>query len=103
VDGEGLSSVETEAVHREVPVESYGIVNTQTPHHRPTRAVDDGQSLTGECLSNLCGNFQVGQGGGFFGGNFSRMAAAEMGGGSGPISPGELSLTMQLQITYELR
>ncbi len=65
MDGEGLSSVETEAVHREVPVESYGIVNTQTPHHRPTRAVDDGQSLTGECLSNLCGNFQVGQGGGF--------------------------------------
>ena len=45
----------------------------------------------------------IGQGGGFFGGNFSRMAAAEMGGGSGSISPGELSLTMQLQITYELR
>ncbi len=45
----------------------------------------------------------IGQGGGFFGGNFSRMAAAEMGGGSGPVSPGELSLTMQLQITYELR
>ena len=45
----------------------------------------------------------IGQGGGFFGGNFSRMAAAEMGGGSGPISPGELNLTMQLQITYELR
>ena len=44
----------------------------------------------------------IGQGGGFFGGNFSRMAAAEMGGGSGPISPGELNLTMQLQITYEL-
>ncbi len=45
----------------------------------------------------------IGQGGGFFGGNFSRMAAAEMGGGAGPISPGELNLTMQLQITYELR
>lgn len=45
----------------------------------------------------------IGQGGGFFGGNFSRMAATEMGGGSGHISPGELSLTMQLQITYELR
>ncbi len=45
----------------------------------------------------------IGQGGGFFGGNFSRMAAAEMGGGSGPISPGELNLTMQLQITYELQ
>lgn len=45
----------------------------------------------------------IGQGGGFFGGNFSRMGAAEMGGGSGPISPGELNLTMQLQITYELQ
>ncbi len=45
----------------------------------------------------------IGQGGGFFGGNFSRMAAAEMAGGAGPISPGELNLTMQLQITYELR
>jgi uncharacterized protein YggE len=45
----------------------------------------------------------IGQGGGFFGGNFSRMAMSEMGGGAGPISPGELNLTMQLQITYELR
>ena len=45
----------------------------------------------------------IGQGGGFFGGNFSRMALAEMGGGAGPVSPGELNLTMQLQITFELR
>jgi uncharacterized protein YggE len=45
----------------------------------------------------------IGQGGGFFGGNFSRMGMAEMGGGAGPISPGELNLTMQLQVTYELR
>jgi uncharacterized protein YggE len=45
----------------------------------------------------------IGQGGGFFGGNFSNMAMAEMGGGAGAISPGELMLTMQLQITYELR
>lgn len=45
----------------------------------------------------------IGQGGGFFGGNFSRMTMAEMGGGAGPVSPGELNLTMQLQITYELR
>ena len=44
----------------------------------------------------------IGQGGGFFGGNFSRMAASEMGRGAGSISPGELNLTMQLQITYEL-
>lgn len=65
VDGEGLSSVETEAVYREIPVESDGIVDTQTPHHRPTRPVDDGESLIGEGVSNLCGNFQIGQGGGF--------------------------------------
>ena len=45
----------------------------------------------------------IGQGGGFYGGNFSRLAMAEMGGGAGPINPGELNLTMQLQITYELQ
>lgn len=43
----------------------------------------------------------VGQGGGYFGGNF---AAAQMqyGGGGTSVSPGELSLSMQIQITYEL-
>ena len=45
----------------------------------------------------------IGQGGGFFGGIFSQMALADGGGGAGPISPGELMLSMQLQITYELR
>ena len=45
----------------------------------------------------------IGQGGGFYGGNFSRLTIAEMGGGAGPINPGELNLTMQLQITYELQ
>lgn len=46
----------------------------------------------------------IGQGGGFFGGNFSHNAFADLsGGGAAPISPGELNLTMQLQITYELR
>ena len=49
----------------------------------------------------------IGQGGGYFGGNF---AANQMqyggGGGAGAgtsVSPGELSLSMQLQITYELK
>lgn len=47
----------------------------------------------------------VGQGGGYFGGNFAAAAPAFGGGGGGgtSVSPGELSLSMQLQITYELQ
>ncbi len=48
----------------------------------------------------------VGQGGGYFGGNFaaSQMAFGGGGGGGGTsVTPGELSLSMQLQITYELK
>ncbi|MBX3054806.1 MAG: SIMPL domain-containing protein [Caldilineaceae bacterium] len=47
----------------------------------------------------------VGQGGGYFGGNFaaSQMAMGGGGGGGTSVSPGELSLSMQLQITYELK
>ena len=44
----------------------------------------------------------IGQGGGFYGGNFSQLAVADRG-MAGPINPGELMLTMQLQITYELQ
>ena len=44
----------------------------------------------------------IGQGGGFFGGSFSTMAGSAMRDGPGSIAPGELNLTMQLQITYEL-
>ena len=48
----------------------------------------------------------VGQGGGYFGGNFaaSQMQYGGGGGGGGTsVSPGELSLSMQLQIAYELQ
>ena len=49
----------------------------------------------------------VGQGGGYFGGNFAAaqmsMAGGGGGGGGTSVSPGELSLSMQLQITYELK
>jgi uncharacterized protein YggE len=46
----------------------------------------------------------IGQGGGYFGGNFAASAPAYGGGGGGTsVSPGELSLSMQLQITYELK
>jgi uncharacterized protein len=46
----------------------------------------------------------IGQGGGYFGGNFAMSARDGLGGGgAGPIAPGQLRLTMQLQITYELQ
>lgn len=48
----------------------------------------------------------IGQGGGYFGGNFaaSQMQYGGGGGGGGTsVSPGELSLSMQIQITYELQ
>lgn len=47
----------------------------------------------------------VGQGGGYFGGNFAAAQMAYGGGGGGgtSVTPGELSLSMQLQITYELQ
>lgn len=46
----------------------------------------------------------IGQGGGYFGGNFAaaQMAFGGGGGGGTSVSPGELSLSMQIQITYEL-
>ncbi len=60
--------------------------------------------LTGVTVGGVMSISEViGQGGGFFGGNFSRMDHEMGGGGAGPISPGELTLTMPLQITYELR
>ena len=43
----------------------------------------------------------IGQGGGFFNSNFAQMGS-DMEGGFGPFSPGELTLAMQLQITYDL-
>lgn len=46
----------------------------------------------------------IGQGGGYFGGNFATASRDGLGGGgAGPIAPGQLTLTMQLQVTYELQ
>lgn len=77
------------------------------------RAVQDARAkaeelaeLNGVQVGNVISISEViGQGGGFFGGSFQSMAAREGlgGGGAGPISPGELELSMQLQITYELQ
>lgn len=65
---------------------------------------DELAMLTGASVGGVVSISEViGQGGGYFGGNFARSAAYDsMGGGGGPIAAGELSLTMQVQITYEL-
>ena len=61
-------------------------------------------ALIGVAVGGVMGISEIiGQGGGFYGGNFSQLTVAERGSGAGPINPGELMLTMQLQITYELR
>ena len=46
----------------------------------------------------------IGSGGGFFNNSTRQfeVAAYAMGGGGGPIAPGELDLSVQLQITYQL-
>lgn len=65
---------------------------------------DELADLIGVEVSSVTGISEIiGQGGGFYGGNFAQMAIAESASGIGPINPGELMLTMQLQITYELR
>ncbi|MHB0857569.1 MAG: SIMPL domain-containing protein [Anaerolineae bacterium] len=46
----------------------------------------------------------VGGNGGYFTGNFSERSAIGLGGGgAGPVNPGELVQTMQLQVTYEIQ
>lgn len=76
------------------------------------KAVEDAQAKAQE-LAGLTGtevgavvsiSEVIGQGGGFFGGSFASAAREGLGGGGGgPISPGQLNLTLQLQVTYELR
>ena len=46
----------------------------------------------------------IGGGGGYYAGRFARIAPVEMGGGGGgPITPGELELTVQLEIVYTVQ
>ncbi len=46
----------------------------------------------------------IGTGGGYYPmPSAVRAAAAEMGGGAGPISPGELEISYQIQVTFELQ
>lgn len=48
-------------------------------------------------ISEVIGNM-----GGYYGNQFSAVQADRGGGGVAPIQPGQLNLTMQIQITYEL-
>lgn len=76
------------------------------------KAVENAQAKAAE-LAELTGNTVgkvisisevIGQGGGYFGGNFAASAREGLGGGgAGPIAAGQLKMTMQLQITYELQ
>lgn len=60
-------------------------------------------ALTGTTVGNVVAISEViGNGGGFYSSNFAEAARAMGGGGSTPVSPGELELIMQLQITYAI-
>ncbi len=45
----------------------------------------------------------IGSGTSFFAGGFQYPAAYGMGGGAGPVAPGELQMTLQLQVVYEIQ
>ena len=45
----------------------------------------------------------VGGGGGTFAGGFASVPVRGMGGGGGPVSPGELELTLRLQVVYGIQ
>jgi len=60
-------------------------------------------ALTGTTVGNVVSVSEViGNGGGFYNSNFAEAARGMGGGGSTPVSPGELELIMQLQITYTM-
>jgi uncharacterized protein YggE len=60
-------------------------------------------SLTGSSVGRVISISEIiGGGGGVYGSNFAAQERGLGGGGAGPISPGELELTMQLQVVYEL-
>lgn len=59
--------------------------------------------LTGTTVGSVVSISEViGQNGGYYQSNFAESARGLGGGGSTPISPGQLELIMQLQITYAL-
>lgn len=68
---------------------------------------DELASFTGVKVGQVVGVSEViGGGGGYYAGGFNRgveMASGMGGGGGGPISPGELKLTLNLQVTYSIQ
>lgn len=60
--------------------------------------------LTGVTLGNIVGVSEIiGMGGGFYNGMVSASSYMGMGGGAGtPVSPGELEVTYQIQISYAI-
>lgn len=59
--------------------------------------------LTGVTVGDVVNISEViGNGGGYYTSNFAEMGRGLGGGGSTPISPGQLELVMQLQVTYAI-
>lgn len=64
---------------------------------------EDLAQLTGTTVGGVVSISEIiGNTGGYYSSNFAEASRAMGGGGSTPISPGELELVMQLQITYAL-
>ena len=59
--------------------------------------------LTGATIGQVVTVSEViGNGGGYYSSNFAQASNVMSGGGSTPISPGQLELVMQLQVTYAI-
>jgi uncharacterized protein YggE len=59
--------------------------------------------LTGVTVGDVVSVSEVvGGGGGLYASNFAKPVAQGLGGGGAPINPGELELTMQLQVVYAI-
>jgi uncharacterized protein YggE len=93
----------------------YGIefrVDDPSPYESEARAsaIEDAQAkaqelaeLTGVSIGPVVSVSEVIASGGYFASNFAQAARGDMGGGGAtPISPGELELTMQLQVSYAI-
>lgn len=64
---------------------------------------EDLAELTGATIGEVVTVSEViGNGGGYYSSNFADASRAMGGGGSTPISPGQLELVMQLQVTYAI-
>ena len=75
-----------------------------------TKAVDDAQrkaaelaALNGVTVGDVVAISEIiGNAGGYYAGGFAEEASMALGGGGTPISPGQLALTMRLEIVYAI-